>query len=315
MADVEIFAEDVAFPEGPVACDDGSVIVTEIRRQQVTRFRRDGTRHVIAKVPGSNSGLAVGPDGALYGCNGGGMLWNKTITPETSAPIGTPADYKNGWIERINISTGKVERLYEECDGIPLAGPNDLMFDTHGGFWFSDRGKDIGTSELHGGLYYAKADGSSIQRIVYGQGLNGVGLSPDGKTVYAAITTSKMLVAFDAVTDQPSTTGHGTVPYQIGRGILAGRAVTTFPGRHLLDSLAIEADGTIAQGLVIEGSGVARINPTTGEYTIVKFPDRLCTNICFGGSDMRDAFVTMSATSRIARTRWPAPGLRLPHNI
>jgi len=314
MTDFEIFAEDVAFGEGPVACDDGSVIVAEIRAQQITRLRPNGTRHVIATVEGAPNGLAFGPDGALYGCNNGGFKWPASKEQQHNVPAGTPDDYENGWIERIDVSTGRVERLYEECDGLKLAGPNDIVFDESGGFWFSDRGKDVGTAELHGGLYYARADGSSIKRVAYGLGLNGVGLSPDGRTVYGALTMSKLVLAFEATSDGVPTTGHGTIPYRQGRGILTGRVVGSLPGRQLFDSMAVEADGTIAQAVVVEGSGIARINPATGEYVVISMPDRLCTNIAFGGSDMRTAFVTLSNTNRVARMRWPAPGLRLAFN-
>ena len=63
--ELELFAEGVEFPEGPVVCDDGSVIVVELRGKRVTRLRRDGSRHVIAHVEGSPNGLAFGPDDAL----------------------------------------------------------------------------------------------------------------------------------------------------------------------------------------------------------------------------------------------------------
>ena len=90
--------------------------------------------------------------------------------------------------------------------------------------------------------------------------------------------------------------------------------ISSFPNRQMLDSLAIEADGTVAVGKVAEGSGIARIDPATGESALVEFPDRLPTNIAFGGADMRDAYVTLSSTGRLARTRWQAPGMRLPFN-
>jgi gluconolactonase len=300
--EIDIFAKDLAFPEGPVACDDGSVIVVEIRAQQITRLEPDGSRQVVAKVEGAPNGLAFGPDGALYCCNNGGFLWAERPGRPGLVPAGTPAGYQSGWIERIDVSTGEVERLYQACGGVPLAAPNDIVFDAAGGFWFTDRGRDMGDHERHGGLYYATPDGRSITRVVYGLGLNGVGLSPDGATVYAAETMMRLVFAFPArAQDQ-------------GRGVFAGRVVASFPNRELLDSLAVEADGTIAQGKVSEGSGIARIDPATGAAELIAFPDRMCTNIAFGGADMRDAYVTLSGTGRLARARWPAPGLRLAFN-
>lgn len=312
--DITIVADDLQFPEGPVVCDDGSVILVELRRQQITRIRKDGSSHVVARVDGAPNGLAVGPDGALYCCNNGGSLWLQRPGRPGFVPAGAPPGYANGWIDRIDISTGKAERIYQACDGIPLAGPNDLVFDETGGFWFTDNGKDLGTEERHGGLYHAAADGSEIRRIVYGLFLNGVGLSPDGRSVYAAETPRRLLMEFPASARDAAGDPGARIPAAIGHGIFSGRIVTSFPSREMLDSLAIEADGTIAQGKVAEGSGIARIDPASGVSELVEFPDRLPTNIAFGGSDMRDAYVTLSASGRLARARWPAPGLRLAFN-
>jgi gluconolactonase len=40
----------------------------------------------------------------------------------------------------------------------------------------------------------------------------------------------------------------------------------------------------------------------------------IVTNICFGGPDMCDAWITASGSGRLYRTRWPRPGLRLAYN-
>ena len=37
-------------------------------------------------------------------------------------------NYSGGRIERVDLTTGQVEVLYEECDGVPLKGPNDIVF-------------------------------------------------------------------------------------------------------------------------------------------------------------------------------------------
>ena len=301
MTNFEVMGEDVAFPEGPVACDDGSVIVGEIRREQVTRVKPDGTKQHIAKIDGGPNGLAFGPDGALYCCNNGGFAWEAG----NDWPIGVSPTYTSGSIDRINVSTGKVEKLYTACDGTKLAGPNDIVFDQTGGFWFTDLGKAFEHHELLGGLYYAKIDGSSIRRVAGGLDFNGVGLSPDGRTVYAAVTSRRWVLAFDAGPNPPANQGHG---------MIAGRIVISYPGRTLLDSMAIEADGTIAQATLLENQGVSRINPATGKETTVPFPDILTTNVAFGGRDMQTAYVTQSTTNKLLRLRWPAPGLRLPFN-
>ena len=49
-------------------------------------------------------------------------------------------DAPTGWIENVDLKTGASETLYRSCNGIPLIGPNDIVFDTFGGFWFTDHG-------------------------------------------------------------------------------------------------------------------------------------------------------------------------------
>ena len=43
----------------------------------------------------------------------------------------------------------------------------------------------------------------------------------------------------------------------------------------------------------------------------VKCSDPFTTNICFGGSDLRTAFVTLSGHGQLASFQWPRPGLPL----
>lgn len=305
MAAAEIVAEGLRFPEGPVWMLDGSVIVVEIEAGRITRVRPDGRTETVATPGGGPNGAAIGPDGALYVCNNGGFDWsreNGMLIPGHAA-----ADYTTGRIERIDLATGKVERLYEACDGLALSGPNDIVFDGSGGFWFTDLGKIRETGTDHGGLYYAKADGTMIRRAVYGPGMNGVGLSPDGRTVYTALTTERLLLAFDI-------TGEGEVaPSPLPA--LPGRVVTSFEGRTLLDSLAVEANGAVCVATLVERPGIASVDPATGAKMWRDFPDLLTTNIAFGGADMRDAWVCLSTTGKLAKTRWDRPGLALAHYV
>lgn len=299
-----IVAEGLGFPEGPVAMADGSVLVVEIRHGRITRVHPDGRTEVVATPGGGPNGMAIGPDGALYVCNNGGFDWYEQdgiLLPGNAAK-----DYTTGRIERIDIATGAVTRLYDACDGHKLSGPNDIVFDADGGFYFTDLGKHFDHHSDAGGLFYALPDGSKITRLIHGPDLNGVGLSPDGKTVYAASTSRRVVLAFDIVS--PGVLAPEPLP------AVPGRFVTTWANKTYLDSLAIEADGTIAQATLIESAGITRINPATGAQEYLPFPDLLTTNICFGGDDMMDAWVCLSTTGKLAKCRWPSPGLKLNYN-
>ena len=167
MTDFRTVTDGLQFPEGPIALPDGDVLVVEIAAGCLTRIdTRTGRKSVVAKTGGGPNGAAIGPDGACYVCNNGGFNWHRS-DKGLVFPHGNAKDYSGGRIERVDLATGKVERLYDSCDGHPLNGPNDLVFDDAGGFWFTDPGKDRGRTKDTGVLYYAKADGSLIREAVF----------------------------------------------------------------------------------------------------------------------------------------------------
>ncbi len=299
--DIELVTEGLQFPEGPIIMRDGSVVLVEIRRQTLTRVAPDGRQHVIARLGGGPNGAAIGPDGAVYVCNNGGFEWIDRPDGLT-APHGTPADYVSGSIQRVDLDSGAVTTLYVECDGRPLRGPNDIVFDRDGGFWFSDLGKSNAEWMHHGHLLYARPDGSMIRRVREGLVTpNGVGLSPDGKTVYVAETYTSRVWAFDI-------SGPGELAASQDMW-LPGKVMGPLPGYQMLDSLAVEAGGKVCVATLVNG-GVTAFDPAGGVEHFA-FPDPLTTNICFGGEDMRDAWVTASGTGRLYKCRWPRPGLKL----
>ena len=301
--DHTVIADNLRFPEGPVCLPDGSVIVVEIAAGRITRIDPDGDKEVVAMPGGGPNGAAIGPDGALYVCNNGGALWAEQ--DGLLLPGDQPADYSGGRIERVDLATGAVECLYSEVDGRVLSAPNDLVFDRNGGFWFTDTGKARQHDRDNGSVYYARADGSFITQAIpslYG-GPNGIGLSPDGQTLYVSLTLERIILSFSIV-------GEGTVaPSPIAA--LPGTVVCSFPGRIMLDSMAIDANGHICVATMADRSSIATIDPATGAYTHHDTPDFITTNIAFGGSDMRDAYITLGSSGKLIKARWPVPGLRL----
>ncbi len=187
-----VIAEDLRFPEGPVALADGSLVVCEIAAGRLTRIGPDGRIERLAATGGGPNGAAIGPDGALYVCNNGGAEWMEV--DGLLYPGGIAADYSGGRIERVDIETGAVTVLYTECNGRPLNGPNDIVFDRAGGFWFSDTGKNRGRQVDLGAVFYAEIDGSHIEEKIFPLDMpNGIGLSPDEEVLYVAETMAARL--------------------------------------------------------------------------------------------------------------------------
>jgi gluconolactonase len=300
MADLRIMADGLRFPEGPVAMADGSVILGEIAGAAVTRIAADGAKSPIGDAGGGPNGLATGPDGALYLCNNGGNEYAQGGFLST----GPARDYRGGYIQRIDLASGATRILYDACNGHKLSAPNDIVFDREGGFYFTDLGKRRARDRDHGGLYYALPDGSRIIELVYPMlSPNGVGLSPDEKTLYVADTESSRLFAFDIAAPGVLRTAPFPAPY-------GGRLVCGLPGFQRFDSLAVEASGNIAVATLITGH-ITVIDADGRVLRQVKMPDVYPTNICFGGAQMKTAYITLSGTGRLAAMDWPEPGLRL----
>ena len=300
MSDIKVVASDLGFPEGPVAMADGSVILGEISGSKVTRIAADGSKTEIGHAGGGPNGIAVGPDGALYVCNNGGNAYAGGGFLST----GPAADYQGGYIQRIDPKSGDTKTLYTHCDGEKLSAPNDIVFDTEGGFYFTDLGKRYRRTRDHGGLYYALPDGSKCVEVSYPiVSPNGVGLSPDGRTVYVADTETSRLLAFDIA--GPGKIRHSKFPDPYGGRVLCG-----LPGFQRFDSLGLEASGNICVATLMTGQ-ITVISPDGKVVRQVKMPDSYPTNICFGGKDMKTAYITLSGLGQLAAMPWPEPGLKL----
>lgn len=299
--DFELVASGLGFPEGPVVMADGSVLVVEIQKGTISRHW-NGKSETVATPGGGPNGLAIGPDGALWCCNNGGFNWSNVdglLIPGNAAD-----DYSGGRIERINLSTGKVERVLDTVGGHKLKGPNDLVFDKAGNLYFTDHGKSYSRHRDYGGLYYLAKGASEAKELDFHYtSPNGVGLSPDEKTVYMADTMTGRMWAFDLAAPgeiKPATPFNG------------GRVVATMPGLQYFDSLAMTAAGNVCVATILNG-GITTITPQ-GAFSHTAFPDLLVTNIAFGGADMKDAWLTLSSTGQLVKCRWPEAGLKLNFN-
>jgi gluconolactonase len=294
-------ASGLAFPEGPVAMGDGSVLVVEVAAGRITCVKPDGRKLTVAAPGGGPNGLAIGPDGALYVCNNGGSF-EFHQRGGLLVPGHAPQSHRGGRIERVDLATGRVELLYETCDGSHLIAPNDLVFDSSGGFWFTDYGIVTTEGRSHGALYYARADGSGITRVLRELiSPNGVGLSPDQNTVYFAETFTGRLWSLPLAGRGQRKKTPGAMP-----AVFVG----AYPGFAYFDSLGVQADGGVCVATLMAGE-ITTFWPGTARIQRAAIGDPLVTNICWGADSMTTAYVTASGTGALLAIDWPHPGLKL----
>ena len=304
-----VIADGLLFPEGPIAMNDGTVLVVEIKEGRLIRVQEDGSKTVVAELGGGPNGAAIGPDGACYVCNNGGFHGRPAaIAAPTGSrrPPGRPHDYTGGSIQRVDLGTGEVTTLYTHCDGVPINGPNDIAFDAQGDMWFTDHGKTYGRVMDTGAVYHAAADGSWIREAVFPVLTpNGVALSPDEKTLYVSETETGRLwrwtvPAGGQVLREPWPSPNG--------GVLHGHA----KGYQRFDSMALEEEGNICVATLVTG-GITVFSPEGEKLEYWQGPEPYCTNICFGGADRKTAYITVSGRGLLIAAEWPRAGLPLPH--
>ena len=296
-------AAGLRFPEGPVAMPDGSIVLVEIERRTLSRVTPDGKVQVIATLGGGPNGAALGPNGKIYVTNNGGLKFMER--PGRLFPVAQADDYTTGSIQIVDPVTGKFETLYDACDGQRLRGPNDLVFDGAGGFWFTDLGKTRERDADRGVVYYAKADGSKITEAIFPlERPNGIGLSPDERTLYVVETPTARCWSFTLSGPGQIESANGTY-----RGE-KGRVVVGLGGYQMFDSLAVDSEGHVAAATLISGA-VSDIWPDGSRVDQYTLPDMMVTNVCFGGRDLRTAFATLSMGGTLVSFEWPRPGLPL----
>jgi len=300
-----LVTDGLEFPEGPIACADGSVLVVEIKSGRLIRVLPDGTKEVAAEVGGGPNGAALAPDGSCYVCNNGGFNWIHEADGY-ARPHGRADAYTGGAIQRVDVSSGKVEVLYTECDGNPIMGPNDIVFDGKGGFYFTDHGKSYDRLMDRGAVFYAAEDGSFIKEVAFPMITpNGVGLSPDGNTLYASETETGRVWAWPILS--PGELGKEKWPSPNG-----GRFIGGPTGYQRFDSMAIEASGNICVASLC-AAGISVFSPEGGLIEFHEASEPYCTNIAFGGDDMKTAYITLSGYGTLVAVDWARPGLKLAY--
>lgn len=302
--EAKLIVDGLGFLEGPVALDDGSLLVVDLRGSCVWHLVTGRAPRLLAESHGGLNGAAPGPDGRLYVCNNGGLDWREG-TP--NVPLGrSDSSYIGGAVQRIDLATGAVTDLYREWRGEPLRAPNDLVFDRHGGFYFTDHASDLSDRREHGAVYYATADGASIERVAFPlDHPNGIALSPEGSRLYMADSLLGGLWFWDVRAPGDLVRG----PHRGGATLLA-----RLPGLRRFDSIAVDAAGNVVAATLDDSGGTIEVFAPAGDHLeTLELPDAdpFVTNVCFGGPGFSTAYVTSAGLGRVYALPWPGGGLPL----
>jgi gluconolactonase len=178
----ELVASGLGWPEGPTALPDGRLVCVESYRSQLTVVGADGAASRFAYVAGAPNSCVLGAEGEIYLCQNGG-----TCGPWRAAEMTTPS------IQRVREG-GKAEILLTEVEGIPLNGPNDLVFAADGRLIFTDPGTYNPAKPDPSYIFALAPDGVASVVIAFPEPVfpNGLAVEADGSIVWDESYTGRV---------------------------------------------------------------------------------------------------------------------------
>lgn len=268
---VDVVADGLGFTEGPAWLPDGRVALTSISHGCVYIVDLAGAPAERIETGGGPNGLAVGPDGAMYVAQNGGIFGG-------SGPAEPGVQV---------IRDGRVDYL---ADG--MGAPNDLVFGPDGRLWVTDTRCEIdffNPDDSKPGWVWAIDTTTGATELVIDSGpvfINGLGFTPDGARLLVTTTSGAQLVSYN--TESPGSAG--------------GDVVCTFDNGWP-DGVAVGPQGDMWVALT-GGHRLDRVAPTGQILGSAALPSgSVPTNVCFGGERSDELYVTASFHQALLRIR------------
>jgi len=196
-------------------------------------------------------------------------------------------------LARVDPSSGSVRMLFDPEPDKTGNRFNDGKCDAAGRLWVGTMADSCEGRE--GALYRVGAD-LSCERMLDRIGIsNGLGWSPDGRTMYFIDTPTRKVDAFDF--DEESG------------AISRRRTVVAVPhGMGSPDGMTVDGEGMLWIALWM-GWGLGRWDPGSGQLVEkVDVPAARTTSCCFGGADLDTLFITTAASGSGGAEGQPCAG-------
>lgn len=298
-------AAGLAFPESPIALQDGSVLLSEMASGVITRIRADGIRETVARPGGGPNGVGPLPDGRLVVCQNGGSRFGLGPWPyefegsvEVFRPIGPPHNPVTPGLQIVGRD-GTVDWLTTEFrtrsgSTRPLVRPSDICVDEHGGFYITDGGTTRGRERTLTGLLYGTVDGGLLEVVYPLEMPNGLALSPDGTRLYVAETRTRRIWEFEL--DGPGK-------------VRRARGLTTVPSGGALNVGGVDGVSTDPAGRVLVATlgtgGVTVFSPDGELLGTIPADDPMTTNVTVSADGQR-LYMTLASTGHlVVIDDWP----------
>jgi sugar lactone lactonase YvrE len=283
---LEQLADGDALGEAPVwDAARHRLIWSDLLSQLVYQYGQDGTGRAGRSVLHSGItayGLVLNRDGALVSSGPGGLRYLAA-----AGGCSMPAVAGGGLMPA--VAGGGLMPAVAGGGPLPLDVPglppsvafNDLCADARGRiytgsiYWAHDHVARLGDVYLVGpGGASIVDDGISLS--------NGLGLSPDGRTLYLTDSFARTIFAYAVDPDS---------------GALSGKRVfAAIPaGDGMPDGLAVDADGHVWSALWY-GGRLVRYDPDGRPQRRLELPVRQVASLAFGGPDLDELYITTASS-------------------
>jgi gluconolactonase len=246
--------------------------------------------------PKKSSTVELNPNGSYKNISEGKMQTNG-LYPYKNGNL-TVCDMMGHRIVEMTTKGQVVKILADKYDGKSIDGPNDVVTDAKGGFYFTDPQFTMEPTKFQPGraVYYVSPDGK-ITRLTEPNEFampNGIVLSPNGKTLYInncyddeswfPVNSEKdnFIWAYDVNSD--GTIGNGRKFAQL---FLTGNVLDRRGKSSSADGMAIDKQGNL---YVATYYGVQIFN-SKGEFVgMINLPS-FPVSLCFGDADMKTLYI------------------------
>ncbi len=260
-----------AFTEGPAWDPRGALYFSDIPRTTIHRLDRDQRLTAFTTDSKHTNGIMIAADGRMLACQ------------------------MDGQVVSYDVDTGKSTVLASEFEGKRFNAPNDLVIDKAGGIYFTDPLFRAPTPLPQGvqAVYYISSSGS-VSRVTGDIAApNGIGLSPDGKSLYVIPSRQAEMLVYNV--DAPGKLSGGRTLCRLKQP--AGKDNTGG------DGMTVDVEGNL---YITTNLGVEIFSAEGKHRGLVTFPQQPA-NVTFGDDDRKTMYVT--ARTGLYRVAMPIAGL------